>query len=194
MTACAAAAMASSGTIAGCASSSPPASGATGSLPTRDQAFQLSEVYINQILLAINQKPTTRFTYSEAPCDETDAMHGAISLDYVAPGTVNATDAQAELQTLGAAVTHLGYGTPVYQTQENSAYVNVGPFSILFGTDGGTLIFSVKTCYASPAPTISPGLAGVMQPLTASPAPTSTAGTPVGIPTSAGSRSPSADG
>ncbi|WP_034267807.1 hypothetical protein [Actinospica robiniae] len=186
--------MASLGTVAGCASANPPGSGGTGSLPTREQAFQLSEIYINQILLAINQKPTTQFIYAEGSCDETDAMHGAISLDYVAPGSISAKDALAELRTVGAAVAHLGYGTPVYQDQEDGAYVNVGPFSILFDTDGGTLGFSVKTCYASPAPSMSPGLAGVMQPLIASPAPTSTAGSPVGIPTPAGSGSPSADG
>jgi hypothetical protein len=170
------------GVLAGCADPYPSAPGSSTSLPTREQAFQRSEVYINQILLAMNQKPTTAFICAEGPCDETDDDHGALSLDYTAPGSLTTQQARSALNNAVGAAARLGYGTPVYQSPEESAYVTIGPFSILFGTDGRTLGISVKTCYSTPVPSMPPGLAGVMQPLAASPAPTSTAEQPVGIP------------
>jgi len=178
---------ASVGLLSGCASSSAPGTEASGSLPSREQAFNRSEVYINQILVAIHQKPTTEFTYTEGPCDETDNSHGAIDLDYVIPGTVSPEQATTASKAVYAAIKQLDYGTPGYQTQPDGVYVNIGSFSVLFDADGGTLGFSVQTCYATPAPTASPGLAGVQQPLTVSPAPTSTAGTQVGVPSSSAS-------
>jgi len=175
---------ASVGMLSGCASSH--GTGAAGTLPARDQAFNRSEVYINQILLALHKAPTTRFTYSEGPCNETDDSHGAIIVNYSLPVSLTATQVTEELKSAGSNMQQLGYGTPVYQDQEGSVYVDVGPFSILVGADTKSVIFSVQTCYATPAPTGVP-IAGVMLPLTVSPAPTSTAGTPVGVPSPSGS-------
>lgn len=174
----------------GCGSSSPPAAG-TDSLPTRVQAFQLGEVQINQILIGLHQQPTTRFLYSEGLCDETDDQHGHVSVDYTLPGQYDAAQAAATVQSVGTAMKELGLGTPEYQTQPEGVYVGSGSSSLLLGVEDGTLTFAYQSCYATPAPSASPGLSGVMQQLTVTPAPTSTAQPLVAVPTGTGPTVPS---
>lgn len=168
--------------ISGCASSSPPGSRSSAALPTRNQAFQEGEIYINQILLAIHQKPTTEFTYTEGPCNETDDQHGDLSIGVSIPENSGASQSTDEVTAVETAMKRLGYGTPVFQAEENSVYVDNGSFSILFGADSKNAAVSVQTCYATPAPTTPPGLATEQQRLTVSPAPTTTAGLLQGAP------------
>ena len=165
--------------LAGCASATPSESQSAASLPTREQAFRQSESYINQILLAVHRAPTTEFTYSEGLCHETDDSHGAVVIDYSLPGSFTATQVDAELKAVGSGMKQLGYGNPNYVTQPNGVSVDTGSYGILFAVEGlgassDSLGFSVQTCYATPAPASSAG-AGVMQTLTVSPAPFSTA-------------------
>ncbi len=151
-----------------------------GRFPAHPRAgFRQGEVSINRVLLAIHAQPTAKFLYDEAPCGETDTAHGNVNIDYVVPGTLTATQATAELKSVGIAMHQLGYGTPTYETEPDGVYVTFGPYSLLFsvndaGADSGSPGFAFQTCYATPAPTGSPGsyTAG-LQPLTASPAPTS---------------------
>lgn len=168
--------------ISGCGGSSPSGSGPGGSLPSRDQAFERSEVYINQILLATHRTPTTMFTFTEGPCNETDEEHGDVDIEYSIPGKYGATQQASELAAVESAMKQLGYGTPMRQSRDNSVYVDVGSFGILFGADSKNLAVSVQTCYATPAPTAPPGIATEQQHLTVSPAPTSTDGPPLGAP------------
>lgn len=165
------------GPLSACGTSSPgPAGAQSGSLPSRALAFRQSEALINQILLAVGVPPTTEFIYGEGPCNETDDEHGDVVIDYSIPGKYSASQADEELRAVEAAMKNLGLGDPMYQAQDESVSVQAGTFSILFGdNNAGSLGFSVQTCYSTPAPTMSPGSAGAMQPLTVSPAPTSTA-------------------
>lgn len=171
--------------VAGCASSSPPGTGSADALPTREQAFELGEVQINQILIDLHQQPTNRFLYSEGLCNETDNQHGHVSVNYTIPGQYGSAQAAATVQSVGAAMKELALGTPEYQTQPDGVYVGSESSGLLFGVEGATLTFAYQSCYATPAPSgwwRSNGL----QPLTVSPAPTSTAQPPAAVPSSAG--------
>lgn len=176
-----AAALAGIGIVTGCGSTSAPEAGSTNSLPTRDQAFQRGEVQINQILIALHQQPTTRFSYSEGLCNESDDAHGHVNVDYTLPGKYSATQAAAALKSAGTAMKALGLGTPVYESQPDGVYVKSSSSGLLFDAEGGTLGFAFQSCYSTPAPSSWSNSAG-LQPLTASPAPTSTEGAPATVP------------
>ena len=179
-----AAALAGMGVVSGCASSSSPGAGSSSSLPTRDQAFQYGEVQINQVLIALHKQPTTQFSYSEGLCNESDDAHGHVNVNYTIPGKYNSAQADAALKSVGSAMKALGIGTPVYETQPDGVYVENSSSGLLLDVDSGTLSFAFQSCYSTPVPSdwwISQGL----QPLTVSPAPTSTAGPPAGVPSAA---------
>src|SRR5579875_258301 len=77
-------------------------SGCSGSaaLPARTQAFRQAEIYINDVLLALHEQPTTQFTYLDGPCHETDDAHGGFDLEYTVPGTQRPAQVQAELKAV----------------------------------------------------------------------------------------------
>jgi len=162
--------------VAGCASSGPGTAHST-SYPTRDAAFRRGEVYINRLLVAAGLSPTTAFEYAEGPCDETDPDHGDVDLDVDLPGTFTSTTATAMLHKVAAAMQQLGYGAPSYEDNAgagpDAVGLDIGTYSVLLSDDNGTMGLSVQTCYSTPAPTASPGSAGVMHPTAVSPAPTS---------------------
>ncbi len=180
------------GLCSGCGGSSAPSTGASSQLPTREQAFQLGEVHINQILIALHKPPTAQFSYNEGLCNESDDQHGHVNLDYTLPGTYSSTQATALMNTVGSAMKSLGIGTPVYDTQPDGVYVQGTSSGLLVDVDSGVLNFSYQSCYSTPAPANwwqSEGL----QPLTASPALTSTAGPPAAVPTGVGSDLPTSE-
>ena len=180
------------GLVSGCAGTSTPSTGASDSLPTREQAFQLGEVQINQILIALHKQPTVQFSYNEGLCNESDDKHGHVNLDYTIPGEYTSTQAAAVMNAVGSAMRSLGIGTPVYETQPDGVYVQNASSGLLFDIDSGTLSFAYQSCYSTPAPANwwqSEGL----RLLTASPAPTSTVGPPVAVPTSVGSGLPTSE-
>jgi hypothetical protein len=168
-------ALAGIGVVSGCAAVSAPGAGSGGSLPPRDQAFWQGEVQINQILIALHRQPTTRFLYDEGLCNESDDAHGHVNVDYTIPGTYSATQAEDALHSAGSAMKALGLGTPVYETQPDGVYVQNSSSGLLFEVEGGRLTFAFQSCYSTPAPSNWSDSNG-LQPLTVSPAPTSTAG------------------
>lgn len=172
------------GAVSGCSTASAPGAASSGSLPPRDQAFWQGETQINQILIALHRQPTTQFLYDEGLCNESDDAHGHVNVDFTIPGTYGATQAEDALHSAGSAMKALGLGTPVYETQPDGVYVQNASSGLLVAVEGGRLTFAFQSCYSTPAPS-NRSDSESLQPLTVSPAPTSTAGPPAQAPSSA---------
>ena len=147
--------------------------------PPKGEALRQGEVYINRLLISTGLAPTTRFEVADGPCNETDAEHGDVVVADDVQGTFTPEREQELLHEVGTAMQRLGLGTPAYEANAgpspDGVAVSIGSYSVVFVNSGGALSFSVQSCYSTPAPTDSPGTAGVMRPIYVSPAPTSIA-------------------